>query len=214
MWIGLLAWAFFGAAFGDETSDSEYPEVPADEAPIQVTVEQAEFNRLSEELERLSQRSAWSGVERTYAALTATGIPLGFEHHLAGAHSARAAGNVKALRMRLIWALQSRDDDEIVRHWVDDLDANYGRVVLLGDAGRIDLEAQAMPFAPDQQAAVRFAIATVAETGSFDGYLPFGDYFFGGIEVQVEKSHIPNIDLQGERRRRRPHAPRDQQTPP
>ena len=161
-------------------SDVDTDQVEDPEAVVRA----AEYTRLSEELEKLTQRGAWAGVERTYTALVATGMEPSFNDYVAGAYAARALGDIQQVRFRLDAAHAIHEDTEVI-NWMWDIDANYGRVWLAGDAGKVELSAAVMPFNPDQAKSVRFAIERVAETGSYDGYLPAGTYGFGAFEVKV-----------------------------
>jgi hypothetical protein len=143
-------------------------------------VNQAEYNRLQQELEKLASRNAWAGVERTYNAMLATGARLGHDDHVSGAHSARALGDITAARNRLMAANEISEDREVL-DWLWEIDASYGKVFVAADKGskKIDLRCSNMPFNPDQRKAVEFAQALVIEGGVFDGYLPQGHYTFG-----------------------------------
>jgi hypothetical protein len=158
----------------------------------------AEYRRLSQELEKLITRNAWAGVERTYLALVATGVPPSFEDHLAGAHSARAIGDVLDARNRLIAANEIREDHAVV-DWLWDIDSNYNRVFLACDVGARTLEPGEMPFDPNQRRAVEFAQNELATTGIFDGYLPSGQYAFGDSKVTIEpRVQSVSIDVRTE----------------
>ncbi len=155
----------------------------------------AEYNRLSEELQKLTQRGAWAGVERTFVACEATGHPLSFEDNLAGAYSARVVGNVTAVRARLLRAHDLVEDREIL-DWVWDIDHNYGRVYLAADVGKAELQIEKVPFNPDQARAWEYARDQIAATGVYDGFLPAGDYLFGGIDLEVvPRVQTARIDL-------------------
>lgn len=145
---------------------------------------QAEYVRLSQDLERLVQKNAWAGVERTFKACLETGQPLKFEDWVAGAHAARALGDVTSARDRLLEANKLREEREVL-DWLWDIDSNYGQVSLQGDLGKVELEAVQMPFDPLMAKAVTYAETSVSETGTYEGYLPQGDYVFAGIEVKV-----------------------------
>lgn len=149
------------------------------------TAAQAEYIRLSQELEKLATRNAWPGVVRTYDALIATGVAPKFEDHLIGAHGARAIGDITSARQRLLLANELREEREVI-DWLWEIDSTYGQVYLACDAGKGQLQAEAMPFDPDQAHAVEFAAAKVLENGVFEGYLPQGKYFFANVEVKVQ----------------------------
>jgi hypothetical protein len=144
----------------------------------------AEYVRLSQELEKLATRNAWPGVERTYAELLATGVPPSFDDHMYGAHSARELGDITAAHQRLLQANALKEDRQVLDSlW--EIDSNFGQVFLAADPGGAALKAEVMPFEPDQARAIEFAIAKVAETGQYDGYLPQGKYTFGDYAVTV-----------------------------
>lgn len=149
------------------------------------TAAQAEYIRLSQELEKLATRNAWPGVARTYDALIATGVPPKFEDHLIGAHGARALGDITAARQRLLLANDLREEREVI-DWLWEIDSTYGQVFLACDAGKGELKAEAMPFDPDQMHAVEFAAAKVLAGGIFEGYLPQGNYYFADYQVKVQ----------------------------
>lgn len=138
-------------------------------------VDQAEAIRLSQELEKLSKRNAWAGVERTYVALVKTNGPLTRDDHKHGAHAAQVLGKMSEARARLQLANQFGEDSEIM-DWLWDIDSNYGRVFLAGDLETIELRCLKMPFNPIQAKAVQYAVRQVEETGVFEGLLPQGEY--------------------------------------
>jgi hypothetical protein len=144
----------------------------------------AEYVRLSQDLERLASKGAWAGVERTYQQCLATGEPLSFQDHLSGAYAARAEGDVTSAYARLKAANEIREERDVL-DWLWDMDSNYGQVSLRGDAGQVQLAPGAMPFDPMQAKAVEFAQTQVATTGTFEGYLPQGEYSFAGMTIQV-----------------------------
>jgi hypothetical protein len=172
----------------------------ADEAPMsqRAEINQAEYYRLSEELERLTQRGAWAGVERTFRACLQTGVSLSFDDYLGGAYSARFIGDVSATRDRLMAANEIREDKDTL-DWIWDIDSNYGLVFVAGDVGTVELTPASMPFNPDQARAVTYAIEQVSETGQFEGLLPKGKYTFSTITVQVEpRVQTTRIDLRSD----------------
>lgn len=145
----------------------------------------AEKYRLSGELKKLAQRNAWSGVERTYEAMLATGCELDFEEHGLGAESARYLGKTYEMYERLT-AAKAIDPQQAVLDSLAGLDGNYGRVEIKGDPRRRPILARAaMPFAPDQRKSIEWAITVVTETGSFKGMLPVGDYTISDIPFTV-----------------------------
>ncbi len=147
--------------------------------------DRAEYQRLSEEIEKLVTKNAWVGVENAYLALLATLVQPTAPDHLSGAHAARALGDVLSARTRLIAANALREDRAVL-DWLFDIDSNYNRVYLACDPNTRTLDAVAMPFDPNQKRAVEFAQAGIAASGLFDGFLPAGDYQFGDMRIKVE----------------------------
>ena len=156
----------------------------------QITPNRAEYVRLAQELEKLAARNAWVGVERTFLAMEATGVPLDFDPLLSGAHAARDNGDAAAVKDRLERAAKIKEQKDVF-DWMWELDTHYGKVFLACDdvkkkSKRVTLEASAMPFDPSQAKAVNWAINTVEETCFFEGLLPGGDYHFGAAEFTVK----------------------------
>jgi hypothetical protein len=155
----------------------------------------AEYERIGQEMTTLAARNAWDGVERSYASLLETGIPLTAEQHYYGAQAAANRGDVAEARDRAMKALEV-EDDQTYRDWVHRIDQNYGPVSLMGDPGKVALTIEQMPFEPYQSAAVQFARHQVEETGTFEGLLPAGNYQFGPMSLKVRPGvHTERIDI-------------------
>ncbi len=181
-----------GASDAWATDDASAADATTELSAVQT---RAEYVRLEQELEKLASRNAWSGVERTYTSLVATGLPLSFQDHLYGAQSARTVGDVTSARARLLVANGLQEDREVL-DWLWEIDSNYGVVYLAGDPGMVALEAEQMPFEPDAASAVTFAQSRIEEGGLFEGYLPQGNYTFGTQEVKVQpRVQATRIDL-------------------
>jgi hypothetical protein len=160
--------------------------------------DQAEYNRLTQELELLAGKNAWVGAERAFTALLATGVDASFEDLMRGAHAARAIGDVTAVRERLELAKDVREEREVI-DWLWQLDEHFGPVWLACDPGSLlRLETEAQPFDPDQQRAIEFAQSAIAEDCAFDGLLPAGEYRFYETVLKVEpRVQGVRIDLRG-----------------
>lgn len=159
----------------------------------------AEYERLSQEMTRLASRNAWEGVERSYQDLLETTIPPTAEEHHLGAQAAAKLGDVSSARARLVLALEVLDSQEF-RDWIHVIDNNYGPVSLKGDPGRVELTVEQMPFDPAKTAAIQFAEAQIAETGTFEGLLPGGTYTFGQMELKVRPGvHTQRIDIRSDK---------------
>ncbi|MFT4626572.1 MAG: hypothetical protein ACI8PZ_005249 [Myxococcota bacterium] len=157
-------------------------------APVVATAacDEAERLRLSDEAKKLAQRNAWSGVERAYSNLNATDCVLTLDDHLNGAQAARSLGKVFEVYQRLGRARELDQRSDLVEE-MESINQIYGRVEIIGDPRfRPALIRETMPFAPDQRKAIEYAIEVVANTGSFKGMLPRGEYDVSGKAFVVE----------------------------
>lgn len=171
--------------------------------------EQAEAERLIDEINTFAERQAWRGVERSYEELLAMpDVEVPAAVHLTAAQAARANGDMGGCLDRLLRAQRIERTDELDA-WINEINENYGRVELLTVPPRpVELTPAAMPFAPDQRQAVEAAVRLLAEEGVFVGMLPVGTYDLAGrtftvtpgVGVQVELSAK---ELRAEKRRRK-----------
>jgi hypothetical protein len=167
----------------DASTDGSAVDTPA--VPISGNQKEAEYIRISQEMEKLATRNAWPGVARMYDELVATGVPPSFEDLVIGAHAARALGDVASERDRLLVANGMKEDREIL-DWLWEIDSSYGSVFLGCDIGKDTFSADVMPFEPDQAQSVMFAQQQITEKGVFQGYLPQGSYKFGQSTFTVQ----------------------------
>jgi len=183
-----MAWLLFGLGAGRAVGGSDEP--PPDPAVVA-----AEHQRLSGEIQQLARRQAWAGLEQRFTELVELGIAPGFDDLVYGAHAARGLGNAQGASDRLRQAARIRSTPEI-KAWLADLATGYGHVVLSSANRRpAALVPEVLPFAPDQRAAVEFAIATFAEQGRFDGLLPVGTYHLGDTVVVVDAGVALQIEV-------------------
>ncbi|MCO4744153.1 MAG: hypothetical protein KC912_05155 [Proteobacteria bacterium] len=147
-------------------------------------MDDAEAIRLRAEMQGLAERAAWGGVERAYVALRDGGTDLTYEDHFLGAQSAKVAGDLGAVRSRLL-AANAVSENQDVMDWLFAINSHFGEVALSSKPGSAELSIDKLPFAADQKAVLEFAQAHVAESGSYTGYLPKGVYTFGDQPFQV-----------------------------
>jgi hypothetical protein len=148
----------------------------------------AEARRLHDELSKLASKGAWDGVERKFVELMALGVPLDPADVVLGAQSSMQSGDVQTALDRLEHAA----DDPAAVALREQLLATYVRVTLRTEpVVETSLDMAQLPLAPDQRAVVKRAMAQVAETGAYDGWLPAGGYEFAGAQITVERGADP-----------------------
>ena len=187
----VLWWCLTVAARGGDASVS---------AVAPVVPDPAEYTRLSQELEALTSKNAWAGVERTFQELLATGVEPSHLDWYRGAQSARMVGDIGGARARLERAKgQGKGDERSIIDLMWAIDTRYGRVFLACDPGSyITLRSEAMPFDPDLRRSIEFAQARIREECFFDGMLPAGRYtFFEHTVDVVPKVMDARVDLRG-----------------
>lgn len=146
--------------------------------------DEAERVRLSEDMKRLSRRSAWQGVEDAFRALEALvprGVEIPMEDWMLGAEAARNLGDVQASFDRLSGARKILGTPEITGR-IEAIESAYGRVLITVEPkyqGSVELAAVESPFAADQRKAISFAHGRMLAERGFTGMLPFGDYVVG-----------------------------------
>ncbi len=156
----------------------------------------AELNRLIDDLERLAERQAWAGVERRYEQILALeGVVPPAYVHVQAAYSARVNGEMGAALDRLSRA-QSLEPTDQLDMWITAINESYGRVELVVDPPRTtELEAEKMPFDPEQRRAIDTAVLWMDAEGYFEGMLPGGSYALGGKEFEVIPGVAVRVDL-------------------
>lgn len=156
---------------------------------------EAEHLRLSGELEQLSQRQLWAGVDKKFIELEKLGVELTYEDLLHGAHASRALGNMADAYARLKRAAKLDTTKEVL-DWLYSIDMHFGMVELVRTPKKGDvLTIGALPFDPDQRAAVERATSAVADNGLFSGLLPAGDYVFCGQAFTVQPGIAVRIEV-------------------
>lgn len=155
---------------------------------------QAELVRLDEDIRKLAGRNLWDGVDGVYVRLIeleSDGATITMGQHEVGAQGALALGHIQdavARYERARAAATTPEDQTRFDAVLRDLTIRYAPVALTA-GGRLRKEAtvqiSAAPFANDARAAIAYANAQVAATGTFDGLLPLGDYTFGAATFSL-----------------------------
>lgn len=183
-------------------------------------VSQAEVQRLSEEMNHLAEKNAWTGVDRTYRQLETLGdgaFALARDPaalHFLGAQAARNLGDIrryKSLVQRAKTALlttgRPADDAQLqmLEAELTAIDQAYGAVSVAprskhsvkakkGETVGPELVPSIMPFAGDQRVSIERARTQILGTGSFSGLLPAGTYTLGSESFAViAGTNVPEV---------------------
>ncbi len=150
--------------------------------------ETGERLRLTDEIENLTKKNAWSGVERKFNELEKMRCldQLDADTFLAAAQAAQRIGKTFEMFERLS-AAQAIDPTDEIQANIDGILNNYGRVHIRGSARkRATLIREVMPFPPDQRKSIEYAQSVMEGKGSFRGMLPAGEYQVADITFKVE----------------------------
>ncbi len=138
----------------------------------------AEYRRLSEEMDRMAKAGNWNAVEYSFSRLDALGVPHSFKVLLHAAFAAREAGDMALAKERLHAAAALRQDPA-VEEWLWSIQRDYVPVLVAADLlANYRLVPEQLPFSPEHRRAVQFAMRKVEEDGYFKGLLPKGVYHF------------------------------------
>ena len=141
----------------------------------------AKHVQISEEMEKLSGRNAWGGVEDKYQALLALeGETPSAQDYLLAAQAARNRGDIAEYEKRL--KLSQAAGSEAVENDLAEIRDSYDLVEL---KGRVTVVPIKLPFDPTQVKAIAFANQALTSTGEFSGYLPNGTYTHNGTLLVV-----------------------------
>ena len=144
--------------------------------------EQAEMERILEDMKQFREQANWVIVDKKYAQLLefSKGEPT-YEMHVLGAEAASNLGDVSAVRNRLEKALEIEEVAK-TRQWYTSIEQSFSPVTIKVSKKletTPELQIAMMPFFPEQQLAFTYAQEQLKKKGKFDGYLPFGDYTIG-----------------------------------
>jgi hypothetical protein len=160
---------------------------------------EAEARRLQIELANLASRSQWSGVERTFRALAATGVAPSAEALIAAASAAEATGDLSLCRARLLAAKDAEGDLSLLDPWIVRIDRQYGHVSIIAD--KMSLIPEQQPFGSVDRLVVERAATAIADEGTYQGFLPPGRYLIGGNWLEVQAGAKVDVDFTVKRRR-------------
>ena len=161
-------------------------------------IEDPEAQRLQVELQRLTVRGAWKGVERTYLRMVALEVDLAPSTHVMGAQSARMSGQLAVCMDRLALAgqLEAVGDPEQqaqsdAAQQLEHMRQRFGKVELKVGKGRLPaLVRFEMPFAPEERDLIVAARDEVRKQREYSGLLPVGVYMIDGDRFEVVNTDV------------------------
>ncbi len=139
---------------------------------------QAELERLRHEQKKLVLRNAWTGVAEAYERMKELEVDLQFNDHHLASMATRKIGDTSKAYVQLDLAIKLDPKEELLQER-DEINQNYGRMVIEVNGRTDTLLRTPMPFDPEQRASLAFADATLQEQGRFVGMLPIGQYEMG-----------------------------------
>jgi hypothetical protein len=163
---------------------------------------EAELNRLSAEMARLAQKSAWAGVERKYAELLLLKrVEIPGSLHMLAAHAARERGDAVAAYERATRAKEADPNDlemvEEASRWRNEFLILYGKVAIdlsVAFKGEPRIEAlDGAGFDPTVRTALARADDALRADRSFVGYLPIGRYRLGDTRFDIVGAELEKV---------------------
>jgi len=159
----------------------------------------AEAHRLSQEMTKLAERNAWSGVARAYAALVAVpGVEVDVDQHLLGAHASQSAGDVNSMWQCLNNAVEAAPLHEDALMWRATLMATYGEVDLKihkAWENEIALLGVDIGFNPEHRRVFESAQKALDEDRGYTGLLPLGRYQLGHEKFDIIGGPLVKVTL-------------------
>jgi hypothetical protein len=149
----------------------------------------AEGIRLTQEMNNLATRSAWTGVGRSYERLLAlAGVTVEIETHLLAAEASRNQGDITQTWRRLHRVLQLDGLHAEAHLQIATIEATYGEVTLrvrnkwTGEAALIGID---LGFSPEYHIALDQAQRELDADGIYNGLLPLGRYQFAHVHFEI-----------------------------
>lgn len=158
----------------------------------------AEYQRISAELEKLSKRQIWEGVEKQFLKLEALAVSIEYEHYLLGAQSSQEMGNIYVALQRLKRA-RSIKKRKSTQDWIDNIEREYGLVNIEVSSRRKRKTANIIPANPPLDpvkiGAINFAQQKIVSEGIFYGMLPLGQYELVGQKFELSTGLTINLRI-------------------
>ena len=148
----------------------------------------AEYQRISADMEKLSKRQIWEGVEKQFVKLEALSVSIEYNHYLLGAQSSQEMGNIYVALQRLKRA-KGIKKRQSTQDWIDNIEREYGLVNIEVSSRRKRKTAKIIPANPPLDpvkiGAINFAQQQIVSEGTFYGMLPLGKYELVGQKFEL-----------------------------
>ena len=151
------------------------------------TSNEAEAQRLESEMNKLAQRNAWTGVDRTYKKLLKLKkVTIRPESHVLGGTAAKTAGDIGAAMTRFK-AAGNAGSSELT--W---LKGAFGQVKIKKHKGDT-LTPASMPFDPVKRRVIDAAAKRIKAKGKYKGWLTVGPYTLGDASFTVAANKTTKV---------------------
>ncbi len=160
--------------------------------------EDAELQRLIEDMGSMAEQGHWSGVERTYERmLELEGVQLPYSAHYTAAQAARSSGDMALVLTRLEEAARIKRPPGL-SGWLEEIEGSYGRVdISCTNRKRPELKPTVAVLHPDMRNQITLANSAIQEDCQYKGLLPAGSYTLGKRTLEVVPGMSIRLDLGG-----------------
>jgi hypothetical protein len=160
--------------------------------------EDAELQRLVEDMGSMAEQGHWSGVERTYERmLELKGVEVPYDAHYTAAQAARSTGDMSLVLVRLEHAARIKRPPGL-SGWLEEIEGSYGRVeISCTSRKRPELKPAVAMLHPDMRKQIALANGLIQESCAYKGLLPAGSYTLGERSLDVVPGTSARIDLGG-----------------
>ena len=157
--------------------------------------EVAEYERLSDEMVKMSKNNVWKGVDKRFEEMEDLNVDISFEHYVLGAQAAQEMGDIASCKKRLARAIEIKKKKQVI-HWYQDIDEHYGYVALFTSSkGERYLQSESAVGGPVEAQSIGFATQQILEDGEFEGLLPVGSYDFAGQRFNVTAGVAVHLEI-------------------
>lgn len=170
--------------------------------------EQAEYRRLSGEMEMLGQRDQWKGVSKHFDKMIQLDVRIKEKDYLLAAQASQELGQMRAAVNHLRAAFEINPSKRTL-NWLSEIEESYGNVELrLLTKGEPNLKVHGHYVDPIKRNVITVAQQSLEENREFVGMLPKGTYTFIDYEFEVQSGVAIHLELSPKLRRNGLTAPK------